>query len=152
MYSNTLVFLGAGGQLAYFFWVSLDHGTNLHKIFKMHLTFLHYSCIFSFFSVFFLCGILLLPPALALPKSLDSFLHPGFLRALFIYSFHILSLFLLAFIFWASPLSSLVSASVGGGCFVRSLGGKNKVQSKESGLQANSVTDVAFHDGYYVFK
>lgn len=148
MYSNTLVFLRAGGQLASFFWVSVEHWTNLHKIFKMHLTLLCYSYIFSFLSFF-----LLLPPALALPRfALDSFLHPGFVYLLFVDSFHILSLFLLAFIFWESPLSSLVSTSVDGDCFVRSLGGNSKIQSKESGLQANSVTEVAVHEGCYVFK
>lgn len=148
MYSNTLLFLRACGQLASFFWVSLEHWTNVHKSFKMHLTLLRYSCICSFCS-FLLWASLALPSPLALPKSLDTFLHPGFLHLLFVDSFHILSLFLLPVILWESPLS-LVSASVGGDCFVRSLVGNNKVQSKESGLQSNSVTQVAVHEGYYV--
>lgn len=149
MYSNTLVFLSAHGKLASFFWVSLEHWTDLQKVFKIHLTLLRYSCIFSFFS-FFLSGLLFLPPPLTLPKSLDTFWHPGFLHLLFVDSFHILKSLLTGC--HLLGITTFLWSLVGGDCFIRSLGGNNKVQSKESGLQANSVTEVAVHEGYYAFK
>lgn len=138
MNNNRLVFLRACGKLAVFFWLSLKHWTDLHKIFKMHLALLGtvvYPSSFLFFSL----G-LSFPP-----KSLDTLLHPGFLHLPFVDSFHILSHFLPAVVFWELPLSSLVFASVDGDCFFRSLGENNKIQSKEPGLWANNMTEVAVH-------
>ncbi|KAF2984459.1 hypothetical protein EK904_003403 [Melospiza melodia maxima] len=53
---------------------------------------------------------------------------------------------------YARKKSAGLLTGTGGDCFVRSLGGNSKVQSKESGLQANSVTEVVVHEGCYVFK
>lgn len=150
MCSNTLVFLRARGKLASFFWVSLEHWTDLHKMFKMHLTLLHYSCIFSFLS-FFPLWASLPPSSPGSPQVSWYFLVP------WLFTSSLLTLFTyLVSSYWLSSSGNhhfpLVSASVGGDCFVRSLGGNNKVQSKESGLQANSVTEVAVHEGYYMFK
>lgn len=138
MNSDTLVFLWACGKPASFFRLPSEPWTDLCEIFEMHLTLLD--------TVVYPTSLLFISLAsLPTPKVSWYYLAPCFLHLFFVDSFHILSLFLPAVIFWESPLSSTVFASVGGDCFFRSLGEISNIWSKESGLWANSMSKVAVH-------
>lgn len=121
MSSHPFVFLRACVKLTYFLRLFLEYQTCA-KFSKCILPFLVQLDIqLPSFSSFQTC--------ISSLKSPDSLSHLGFLHLLFDDSSHILSCFLPAVIFWESSLSSsLVSVSVDGEHFFRSLGENNNIQ------------------------